>query len=307
MKKDLFIHEFELLNKAKTTVNQYKGQENPLLPEYEKLLKSYERLMKVSKKTERVSDKLNTMLQLREEEIQLANERLKQVQESRRQFISDITHEMGSPMAAVQNYLKAILENQVDANHDNLNLLYDHILMVNQLVKELFELSTLEDPATKLHIEEVTVSDLCKLIQAFKFEVEGRGLTYKYHLIEESNIHIKLDKIRIKQVLNNFIYNAFRYTPAGNSIEVTTEIHEFPSPELRVTVTDSGSGIEKSILPYIFDRFYKDEKKGGTGLGLAIAKEIITLHGGEIGVKSLVNKGSSFYFTLPIEGSLIKN
>lgn len=306
MKHELFIEELAILDNSKKVVTEHKNGQEELLREYETLLHHYEKLLKTSKKTYRISDLLNNMLQKKEAEIQKVNENLRIAQESRKNLISDITHEMGAPIVGIQNYLKAMLEKRVETNDENLAMIYDNVLVVNHLIHDLFELSVLETNKSSVIMTEVSLIDITDIILGFKLEVEERGFIFQHQLVTETeSIIVYIDKMKIKQVLTNIMYNAMKHTPAGGVIRIEmewkTSDETSSHKSLMIRITDSGSGIHEHVLPYVFDRFYKGEN-GGTGLGLAIAKEIIEIHQGEIGVISRVNKGSTFYFTIPVKG-----
>ena len=121
------------------------------------------------------------------------------------------------------------------------------------------------------------------------------------------------DPTRIEQVIANLLSNAIRHTPDGGSVTVKiqstddVDCNNTKKEGLLVSVSDTGEGISKDNLPYIFERFYRiDESRsrrmGGVGLGLAIVKYIVEAHGGKVWVESTVGKGSEFYFTLPFSG-----
>ena len=124
------------------------------------------------------------------------------------------------------------------------------------------------------------------------------------------------DGLRIEQVMNNLISNAIKFSPEESNITVSTEL--FPKSIkgedkffARISVQDNGPGISQDKLQTVFEKYEQVDsefspKSSGTGLGLAICKEIVNLHGGEIWVESKKNKGTTFYFTLPIEPSIDK-
>jgi two-component system sensor histidine kinase BaeS len=114
-------------------------------------------------------------------------------------------------------------------------------------------------------------------------------------------LEVLVDWHRISQVLGNLLTNALRHTPAGGKITLAAEA---AGDDVRVTVTDTGTGIPAEDLPYVFDRFWRGEKSrsrasGGSGLGLAIARQLVELHGGAIGATSRPGDGSQFWFTVP--------
>jgi len=112
----------------------------------------------------------------------------------------------------------------------------------------------------------------------------------------------ELDPERIRQVLNNLVSNALRYTPRGGSVLVRCSPED--SARIAFSVEDTGSGIPPAELPRIFDRFYKSKESRGTGLGLAIARSLVKAHGGEISASSILGQGTTIHVTLPIHSDL---
>jgi signal transduction histidine kinase len=114
---------------------------------------------------------------------------------------------------------------------------------------------------------------------------------------------VLIDRDRIRQVLHNLVDNALRYTAAGGTIEIGAS---YTKPGwVTVSVSDTGAGIARKDLPYVFDHFYKADRSrqrghGGAGIGLAMVKLVVELHGGTVWVKSRKGKGTTFYFTLPV-------
>jgi signal transduction histidine kinase len=112
---------------------------------------------------------------------------------------------------------------------------------------------------------------------------------------------LEVDPQRLREVLNNLINNAIRYSPAEGTIKVgLAEAGSGPEKEALIFVEDNGPGIESTDLPHIFDRFYKSSDSGGMGLGLSIAKFIVEAHGGKIWAESENGKGTKISFTLPM-------
>ncbi|ABO50367.1 histidine kinase [Desulforamulus reducens MI-1] len=305
----LFDKEFDVLKVAKEKLNREQVQKSALYPEYKELVESYEKLLKVTAKIFKISDIQGRVLKNHESHLNKVNENLRQLEESRRQLVSDISHELGTPMTSIQGYLKAMLDNVIEPDRQYLNLIYDKTLLVNQLVEDLFELSKLEANQVSFNFKEVTIQDLmANITRKFALDFKNSGINFMIDPIEnltpDNHIIMNVDPARIDQVMVNLINNAVKYTPTGGTIRIQCQIQNAEKDgEVIIKVIDSGSGIDEKSLPFVFDRFFKgtqSQKVGGTGLGLAIAKQIIIKHGGYIGVDSMVNKGSTFYFSLPI-------
>lgn len=236
-----------------------------------------------------------------------ANEHLNRVENSRRELIANITHELGTPMTSVKGYMKALLDGVVQPERQYIRIIYDKLLMAERLVQDLFDLTKLEEGQTSFHLVDVIVDELFEdHFSKFQWDVVNQG--HRFEIIgpectEDLLAIVRIDPIRIRQVVSNLIHNALNNTAPGGSISIRGT---YGNERLVVTVTDTGNGIDPELLPYIFDRFVKgagsrSNTRNGSGLGLAIAKEIVLHHGGIMTVSSEPGKGSSFQFDLPVE------
>lgn len=246
-------------------------------------------------------------LRLTNEHLLAKNDELRQAEESRRQLVSSISHELGTPMTAIQGYVKAIMDGIVEpTDRKHWHTIYDKVLHVNRLVKDLFLLSRLEAKRFQFDFEAMSADELVeRQLRKWEWDIRSRGVLFVLDKTtpeqEWIDKYVMVDTVRIDQVVANIVYNALKFTPSGGTITIGCELAD---GELLVRVTDTGAGIEEQALPYVFDRFYRDGVDSGgqegTGLGLAIAKEIVLAHGGRIGAESKRNEGSTFYFTLPL-------
>ncbi|MFD0676510.1 MULTISPECIES: sensor histidine kinase [unclassified Paenibacillus] len=310
-KSNIFHNELKYLESARGLLtNKEKYRENELLPHFEQLIQEYESLIKLTTKIFRISDIQGENVKRQESEIRQYNEHLKQMEESRMQLLTDISHELGTPMTSIQGYLRAMLDSIIEPNANYLQMIYNKTVLINQLVEDLFEISKLEANQTKMEFEDILVESLYAMFKnKFELEINDRGYLFAMDPLQgvpESKLAVvSVDSVRIEQVMNNLISNAFKYTPKGGAIHFQCEV----DAELSICtlkVSDSGPGIEESSIPNVFNRFFRGEKTkhkqapGGTGLGLAIAHEIIKKHRGQMGVSSKPGEGASFYFSLPI-------
>lgn len=236
-----------------------------------------------------------------------ANEHLNRVENSRRELIANITHELGTPMTSIQGYMKALLDGVIQPEKKYIQIIYDKIQMAERLVQDLFDLTKLEEGQTTFHMVDVIVEDLFEgHFVPFTWDVENQGVRFELHPPEGPDdllAIVRIDPVRIRQVMSNLINNALNYTAEGGEISISGY---YEHERLILSVTDTGKGIDPAVLPVIFDRFVKGagprrNAKDGTGLGLAIAKEIVMHHGGVMTVRSELGKGSTFQFDLPVE------
>ena len=221
-------------------------------------------------------------------------------------FIANVSHELRTPIAMLQGYSEAILDDVVtepEEQKEMIRIIYDESQRMSRLVSDLLDLAKMESGNIVLYKNWLPIVPVLE------------RMTYKFaQVAKEKDVHlnfdaqidelteIEMDEDRIEQVLTNLIDNALRHTPAGQSVTVRlTEQAGF----IQIDIADTGQGIPKEDLAYVFERFYKADKartrsKGGTGLGLAIASHIVEAHRGTITVTSEVGVGTTFTFYLPI-------
>lgn len=234
----------------------------------------------------------------------LMAEQLENLDASRNQFVSDASHELKTPLASMK-----ILSESLLASPDAPPELYQEFLTdinneVDRLSLVINDLLTLVKTDKGLETLVYSDVDLGKLLRKVVNSVEPlaakKNITVSY---QYSDVILRADELRLRQVCTNLIDNALKYSPEGTCVSVNL------SSSLGfayLTVTDQGIGISEDNLPHLFERFYRVDKarsraQGGTGLGLAIVKQIIEQHGGTISVKSALGEGTTFTVTLPIK------
>jgi signal transduction histidine kinase len=243
--------------------------------------------------------------------LERTNDDLARLETSRRHLLSNISHDLGTPMTLIQGYVEALLDRVVtepEQQHRYLQLIHNRITGLNRLINDLFQLSKLEARQMEFDIQPLSTEEFIRYFgDRYELEVHNAGLEYRTHVSTllppgKSAGLVKLDVDRVDQVLTNIIYNAMKHTPSGGLIQLHMIVDEH---SLVVQVQDNGPGIEPQDLPHIFDRFYKKDKSrntsgGGSGLGLSIAKEIIDYLGGRIWAQSRLGQGACIAFMLPL-------
>ena len=232
-------------------------------------------------------------------------EALKQTDRLRRELIANVSHDLRSPLAAMQGYLETIMMKNDTLSPEERQQYMETVLKntrsLNTLVGELFDLSKLDAQQIEPEFEAFSIAELVQdLVMHFKPKAEKLNVTLEANLPERLSL-VYADIGLVERAISNLIDNALRYTPAEGHVRIA------PSDDgdaVGVQVTDSGYGIPPEDLPHIFERFYRVEKsrardKGGTGLGLAIAKKILDLHGSTLAVESALGQGTTFSFALP--------
>ena len=232
-------------------------------------------------------------------------EQLRESDRLRRELISNVSHDLRTPLATIQGYLETLI-----IKNDSLSLEQrDRYLRtaehgcrrLSQLIADLFELSKLESGNTQPTFEQFSIAELMyDTVQEFELEAQRKGVSIQMETPRQSTL-VYADIGLIQRVFENLLRNAIAHTPAQGNIRL--RFSETPSA-VQVTVADTGSGISDQDIPHIFDRFYQSasqpqEKKESSGLGLAIVKRILDLHGCRIEVASQVDQGTRFNFELP--------
>lgn len=237
-------------------------------------------------------------------------QQLEQLRESdrlRRELISNISHDLRTPLTTIQSYLETLLIKESHVSEEDRIAYLEAALKSCQrlscLIADLFELSKLESGYTQPVFENFSLAELLQdTVQEFQLEADKKSITLMLQT-PESNTQVYADIGLIQRVLDNLIRNAIHHTPCGGCIELS---FSSASSSVQVQVADNGQGINSDDLPHIFDRFYQSstEAKQGSnssGLGLAIVKRILDLHDCRIQVSSQLNQGTRFQFDLPLD------
>ena len=223
----------------------------------------------------------------------------------RRDFVANVSHELRTPITSVKSYAESLLDGALDNRETSekfLGVINSEADRMTRLVKDLLELSRLDNQQMQWNQEKFSFSDMVKLCSE-KMKIESGAKKQKLECYVIGDLPpITGDKDRLEQVIVNLLSNAIKYTPEGGSITVYVGKS---STEVYAKVVDTGEGIPAEDLPRIFERFYRVDKarsreQGGTGLGLSIAKEIVEAHNGSISISSKLNKGTEVVVKLPI-------
>jgi signal transduction histidine kinase len=229
---------------------------------------------------------------------------LEHAEQLRRNLVADVAHELRTPLSNIQGYLEAIRDRVVKPNRATISSLDEEANLLSRLVDELQELSLAEAGELKLVYQEEDIARLLEqVVASWQPKVAAKEISLSLELPDDLP-PVNADWQRISQVLHNLLENAVVHTRKGGTINVAAAALD---GQVEVCVSDTGEGIPAEDLPNIFERFYRVDRSrarstGGSGLGLTIARRLVEAHGGKIAVQSELDKGSSFSFTLPIQG-----
>ena len=228
-------------------------------------------------------------------------ERLQESDQMRRALLADVTHELRTPLTVIQGNLEGLIDGVYPRDDVHLQPILDETRLLSRLIDDLRTLALAESGALQLQKEPTDLATLIgETVASFQAQADSAGIALETEIASNLPM-VNIDPARIREVLENLIANALRYTSSGGKVSVQLAVGSGQSKSVEVSVIDIGRGISVEELPHIFDRFYKSRDSRGTGLGLAIAKNLIAAHGGEISAQSELGKGTTIQFTLPIE------
>jgi two-component system, OmpR family, sensor histidine kinase BaeS len=229
-------------------------------------------------------------------------EHLQRHEEQRRGLLMDISHELRTPLTVLQGNLEGMLDGVYSRDDAQLSLILDETRVLARVIEDLRTLSLAEDVGLKLVKTPADLEEIARdAVASFQAQAGAAGVHLRVQA-EAGMPPAELDPERIRQVLNNLLSNALRYTPRGGTVLVRC-FHD-DAAHIAFSVEDTGRGIPPSELPRIFDRFYKSKDSRGTGLGLAIARSLVKAHGGDISASSVLGQGTAIRVTLPVRPDL---
>ncbi|BBN97618.1 sensor histidine kinase [Sporolactobacillus terrae] len=229
--------------------------------------------------------------------------RLQRYRDSRQAFFSTISHELRTPVTYLKGYAKALNDGLVDSDNERkqyLSIIYQESIRLEHLIRDLFDLSKMEEGQIKLDIELLDLKELMETaLQKVKLKAEEKKIRVQAELTDGVPL-VSGDRKRTEQILLNLLENAIRYSERGMVVARLASDKQ----NVVIAISDNGIGIPKEELPYIFERFYRVEKSrareyGGTGLGLSIVKKYIELQGGTVKVESQLGAGTTFTLLFP--------
>lgn len=226
---------------------------------------------------------------------------LRRLEQLRRNMVTDVAHELRTPLSNVRGYLEALKDGMIEPTPEVVASLHEEAMLLNRMVDDLQELALAEAGQLKLVRQDVSIGEIVeKGVYLIQPKANEKDLTVKVRLAQDLPM-VHADAERLGQILRNLLNNAVTNTPSGGDITVSAKKAD---SKVEVCVQDTGQGIAPEHLPYVFERFYRADKSrtrltGGAGLGLAIVKQLVEAHGGEVGITSQVGSGTAVTFSIP--------
>jgi len=225
---------------------------------------------------------------------------LQRIEQLRKTMVIDVAHELRTPLTNLRGYLEALKDEVLPPSKQTLHSLHEETLYLVKLVEDLLQLARAEAAKGALKQQRVHLQELLSQVLDFflpKFAEKGIFTAMK---MAGDAVQIMADPEKLSQVFRNLLQNAWQHTPPGGNVGISTE--RLPG-RIKMIFANTGEGIAKEDLPFIFERFYRGDKSrsrehGGAGIGLAIVKELVEAHGGEVGAESS-SAETTVWFTLP--------
>ena len=237
--------------------------------------------------------------------LQYAQKELGKTEELRRDLMANVSHDLKTPLTMIKanaEICKDLHQDNKEKREKDMDTIISEVNRLTILVNDILTLSKMESLQEELNYEQIDLKDLIETIIK-RYEILEETEKYNFECIfPKKKVFIEADKKKLEQVLYNLINNAINYTGEDNHITIKVSDKE----NIIVEITDTGKGIKEEDIPYIWDKYYKNQKKHkrnlvGTGLGLSIVKNILEEHKYNYGVKSKIGKGTTFYFEIPKE------
>jgi two-component system phosphate regulon sensor histidine kinase PhoR len=230
--------------------------------------------------------------------------RLKELEKIRQDFVANVSHELRTPLTTIKGYVETLLDGALkeEVAFQFVQIIKKHSDRLTKIVEDLLALSKIETKGFYLNLEKISIHELIDDVINFVREAAEKKKISVTKKDVSPSLSALADRAYLEQVLVNLCDNAIKYGREGGGIALSAI--EKVYGEVEFSVRDNGIGIPKEDLPRIFERFYRVDKGrsqdlGGTGLGLSIVKHLVQAHGGKVWAESQLEKGSTFYFTMP--------
>ena len=228
---------------------------------------------------------------------------LDQMENMRQEFVSNVSHEIQSPLTSIRGFAQALENDQLgaDERHHYLSIIENESTRLSRLADDLLKLASLDSEHVKF---EPKPYRLDKQIRSLILTCEPQWASKEINIdVSLKEVLVTADEDLLSQVWLNLIHNGIKFTPQGGAVKVSLVSH---ADRIEFSISDTGIGISAGDQAHIFERFYKADRSrtrsnGGSGLGLSIAKKIIEMHHGTIAVKSESGMGTTFTVLLPME------
>ena len=230
---------------------------------------------------------------------------LRRLENLRREFVANVSHELKTPLASIQAYSETLLAGALQDEENNetfVSRIVEQSERLSMLIQDLLSLARVEAGDHPFEFVELNLGHFLQDCLNHHKSLAGKGAIELRADTPEQEVFVHVDPEGMRQILDNLVDNAIKYTPPGGTVQIGVRPE---SDQAVITVSDSGVGIGSSHLERIFERFYRVDKArsrelGGTGLGLAIVKHLVGAFNGSVDVESRVGEGTTFTVKIPL-------
>ncbi len=255
-------------------------------------------------RSQKLKERANKALKKKNEEIQSKNDQIQSIEVAKNKWFVNIAHELRTPITLVKGPLEQLGKSDYFEEDDRifLDIATRNISQLENLTSEILDLSKLQESKLTLSKEITDIAELLtEISESFSEIARKNKIHLTYENDTESQIYLEIDRRKLQKAVNNLMSNAVKFTREDGKVKIRLLENVM---SVIVQVSDTGHGIDKKELPFVFDRFYQAANQeganvGGSGVGLSLSKEIVELHGGEINVTSDLGVGSTFEIRLP--------
>lgn len=225
---------------------------------------------------------------------------LEKIERLRKSMVADVAHELRTPLTNLRGYLEALNDGVLPPSQGTFQMLQEESLRLVNLVEDLQQLAKADAARAYLNRQDFSLTEaLDQMLELYQQNFAEKNISVTTRFAEDTR-QVNADRDKLLQALRNLIENAWKYTPEGGTVSVSSQ----RVPEgIKVLFANSGRGISEDNLPYIFERFFKADRSrsretGGAGIGLSIVKELVEAHGGHVGAESS-GRETRVWFVLP--------
>jgi len=257
-------------------------------------------------KTWQAQQELERKVEERTIQLSSALEEIKLISKRKSDFVSAVSHELRTPLTSIKGYASILLSEKLGqlplAVKERLDKINRHSDELARLVNDLLDISRIESGKVTMKQEILNLKEILEEIKdLMNVQLKEKNIEFSYELSSDAE-YVLADRQQLNRVFINLVGNAIKFTPPQGKISIKT--HSLENKMCQIDVSDTGIGIPQESIKAIFDEFYRidnpiNQRVKGTGLGLSLVKHIVEAHGGNIWVKSKLNEGSTFSFTLP--------
>lgn len=279
--------------------------QDELKAHYQQIEQQHDQLKEQSEKIREQRDHIkeqHDLLKSQRDDLADLNERLREATQSKLIFFTNVSHDLRTPLTLIDEPIKRLLDNERRPEEEMtlLRIADKNVRILKRLINQILDFRKIENGKLSLNLTDLDLkSSFSEWAESFRMLASKRDIRFLLEFNKMEASSALLDSEKMERIFFNLMSNAFKFTPANGSITASVSS---TTDNLRISISNSGKGINPENIPHIFDRFYQADsiKSGGSGIGLAVVKAFTELHGGSVMVESQPDRGTTFTVNIPI-------